>query len=144
MMSRGWTAGLAAGLLLNVLGWIGNQLVLGRMWRTTVSTVTPLRQRTLFNELLSLVPDFVYGIALAWLFLVLVSAGRDRRTAAWQAALLVWAVGAMTTYLGVWNSGLVPGGLAVATTLLALVTFVPTSWVVARLLKMPAPAAVTR
>jgi hypothetical protein len=45
----------------------------------------------------------------------------------------VWAVGAMTTYLGVWNSGLVPGNLAIATTALALLTFAPAAWLVARM-----------
>jgi peptidoglycan/LPS O-acetylase OafA/YrhL len=45
----------------------------------------------------------------------------------------------MMTYLGVWNSGLIRGGLAVATTVLALVTFVPAAWFVARLLETPGP-----
>jgi hypothetical protein len=127
-----WT-GLAAGLLLNVLGWLGNQLVLGHLWKETIATVVPLRERSLMNEALSLVPDFVYGIALAWLF-ALLARGRSRGAAAAVAAAWVWLVGAMTTYLGVWNSGFVPGRLAIATTLLALVLFVPAAWLVSRLL----------
>ncbi|MGH2362835.1 MAG: hypothetical protein ACRDGM_20095 [bacterium] len=133
MKVRTLVAGLAAGFLLNVLGWLGNQLVLGELWSKTVATVAPLRERTWVNEVLSLVPDFIYGVALAWLFASLTAqAGRRPSTAA-KAAFWVWAVGAMPTYLGVWNSGFVPTGLAVATTLLALITFAPAAWLVWKL-----------
>jgi hypothetical protein len=44
-------------------------------------------------------------------------------------------VGALTTYLGIANSGLLPWGLSAATTLLALVTFIPGAWLVHALLK---------
>ncbi len=122
MTRRTMAVGLLTGLLLNIVGWLGNQLVLGRLWRTAISTVAPLRERSWVNEVVSLVPDFVYGVALAWLFVVLVGAGRGRATAAAQAA--------MTTYLGIWNSGLLPGQLAAATTILAFVTFIPGAWLV--------------
>ena len=132
MKARVLWAGLAAGLVLNVLGWLGNQFVLGHLWNETIATVVPLRERTWVNEALSLVPDFVYGIALAWLFAVL-EQGRSRSAAAAAAAAWVWLVGAMTTYLGSWNTGFVPGRLAIATTVLALVLFVPAAWLVSRL-----------
>jgi len=63
----GWNrilrVGLAAGLLMNVLGWIGNQLLLGPLWKDAVQAIVPVRSRTWVNEVVSLVPDFMYGIA---------------------------------------------------------------------------------
>lgn len=70
-MSPGWSrvlrVGLTAGLLMNVLGWIGNQLLLGPLWKDAIQTVVPLRSRTWVNEVVSLVPDLLYGVAIAWL-----------------------------------------------------------------------------
>jgi hypothetical protein len=62
-LNRNLRVGLAAGLLMNVLGWIGNQLILGTLWTDAIQDVVPLRSRTWVNELVSLVPDFMYGIA---------------------------------------------------------------------------------
>lgn len=133
-MSPGWgrilRTGLAAGLLMNVLGWIGNQLLLGPLWKDAIQTVVPLRSRTWVNEIVSLVPDFIYGIAIAWLFAVLAQTrGRNLRTAL-TAALVVWAISVVPTYLGIANSALLPTGLAAATTLVGLVASVPTGWLV--------------
>jgi hypothetical protein len=123
-------AGLAAGLLMNVLGWIGNQLLLGPLWKDAMQTVVPLRSRTWVNEIVSLVPDFMYGIAIAWLFAVLAQTrGRTLRTAL-TAALVVWAISVVPTYLGIANSALLPAGLAAATTLVGLVASAPTGWLV--------------
>ena len=76
--------GLAAGLLMNVAGWIGNQLVLGPPWKDAIQTVVP-------------------------------------------------------TYLGIANSALLPVGLAAATTLVGLVSAVPTAWLVWKWLPRQAP-----
>jgi len=122
--------GLAAGLLLNILGWIGNQLVLGPLWKDAILQVAPLRNRTWVNELVSLVPDFVYGVAMAWLFVVLATQrGMSFRTAL-TAALAVWLVAVVPTYLGIANSGLLPPGLAFATTVVGLLACIPTAWLV--------------
>lgn len=104
-MTVGWNrilrVGLAAGLLMNVLGWIGNQLVLGPLWKDAIQTVVSLRTRTCVNEVVSMVPDFIYGIAIAWLFAV----------------------------------------LAVATTLVGLVSAVPTGWLVWKWLHRQVPSS---
>jgi len=96
-VSPGWhrilRVGLAAGLLMNVLGWIGNQLVLGPLWRDAIQTVVPLRSRTWVNELVSLVPDFMYGIAIAWLFAGLAAATTlVGLVASVPTAWLVWKI----------------------------------------------------
>jgi hypothetical protein len=137
--SRILRAGLAAGLLMNVLGWIGNQLVLGPLWKDAIGAVVPLRSRTWINEVVSLVPDFIYGIAIAWLFAVLAETrGRSLHTAL-TAALAVWAISVVPTYLGIANSALLPVDLAVATTLVGLVASVPTGWLVWRWLRAREP-----
>jgi membrane associated rhomboid family serine protease len=95
-------AGLAAGLLMNVLGWIGNQLVLGPLWQDAIGAVVPLRSRTWINEIVSLVPDLIYGIAIAWLFAVLAETrGRGLGTA--LTAALVGLVASVPTGWLVWR-----------------------------------------
>ncbi len=49
--------------------------------------------------------------------------------------MLVFVVGALITYLGMANSGLLPWRLSVATTILALVTFIPGAWLTERLFR---------
>jgi uncharacterized membrane protein len=124
--------GLAAGLLMNVVGWIGNQLVLGPLWKDAIQTVVPLRSRTWVNELVSLVPDFMYGIAIAWLYVELARGRGPGLGKAVTAALAVWAVTVVPTYLGIANSGLLPVGLAAATTVVGVVSAIPTAWLVWR------------
>jgi hypothetical protein len=125
-------AGLAAGLLMNVVGWIGNQLVLGPLWKDAIQTVVPLRSRTWVNELVSLVPDFIYGIAIAWLYVELARNRGPGLGTAITAALVVWAVTVVPTYLGIANSGLLPFGLAAATTVVGLVSAIPTAWLISK------------
>lgn len=128
-------AGLAAGLLMNVLGWLGNQLVLGSLWKSAIVAAAPRRSRTWVHELVSLVPDFIYGIAVAALFVALARhSGTGLRTAL-VAALAIWGVGVVPAYLGIANSGLLPAELCVATTLVGLVASLPTAWLVQRLLR---------
>jgi len=122
--------GLAAGLLMNVVGWIGNQLVLGPLWKDAIQTVVPLRSRTWINELVSLVPDFIYGIAIAWLYVELARNHGPGIGTAMTAALAVWAVTVVPTYLGIANSGLLPFDLAAATTVVGVVSAIPTAWLV--------------
>ncbi len=57
------------------------------------------------------------------------------------AALLVWAVTVVPTYLGIANSGLLPVGLAAATTVVGLASTLPTGWMVWRSLRTKGTAA---
>jgi hypothetical protein len=120
---------------MNLVGWVGNQLVLGPLWKDAIRTVVPLRERTWVNEAVSLVPDFVYGVAIAWLYIELArTRGRSFGTAL-TAAVVVWAVSVVPTYLGIANSALLPAGLAAATTVVGIVSAVPTAWLVWRWLR---------
>ena len=124
-------SGLTVGLLLNVLGWIGNVFVLGPMWQEAFAGVTTSSWR----DVISLVPDFIYGIAICWLYKALAARYGASFATALRASALVFVVGAFTTYLGVANSGLLPWDLAAATTLLAFVVFLPGAWLVDRLMR---------
>lgn len=129
-------AGLLVGLFLNLLGWLGNVFLLGSLWQEAFSEVTASSWRNSpWRDVISLAPDFIYGVATCWLYAALaVRYGASVMTAL-RASALVFVVGAFTTYLGIANSSLLPWDLAAATTLLALVVFVAGAWLVDRLLR---------
>ena len=129
-------AGLAVGFVLNLLGWLGNVFLLGPMWQEAFTGVTTTAWReSPWRDVISLAPDFIYGIAICWLYSALAARYGASFTTALRASALVFVVGAFTTYLGIANSGLLPWGLAAATTLLAFVVFVAGAWLVDRLLR---------
>jgi hypothetical protein len=101
------STGLLAGLAMNIFGWLGNQLWLGAEWDAAIagSTFASNRVRTLWNEVGSLAPDFVYGLALA------------------------------TPLLGTANASLVPWRVTMLTLLLALAIMLPVSEFVWRRLR---------
>jgi hypothetical protein len=121
--------GLIAGFLMNAFGWLGNQLWLGKEWDAAIagSAFAATRSRTLWNELASLVPDFIYGLVLAWLCaLAARTLGRERRVA-YGVALGLWAVAIATPLLGTANASFMPWRVTLLTSLLALVIMVPVS-----------------
>ena len=134
MPSRVFSTGLLAGLVMNVFGWIGNQLWLGREWDAAIagSGFAAARERTLWNEVGSLGPDFVYGIALAWLCVVAAKAYGNSRSIAYRAAGLLWLVAIATPLLGTANASLVPWRVTILTLLLALVIMIPVTELVWR------------
>ncbi|MBX3703066.1 MAG: hypothetical protein KF822_04780 [Steroidobacteraceae bacterium] len=135
-----WT--LAFGLLWNVLGWLGNNLLLGEAWDAVAAQLAPSFAAPwggLVRELASLASDFVYAFAFVWLF------ARMRTQTGGSAialVLVIWLAGAATTYLAIVNSGFLPLSIAVKTGTLALVIFVATApllpWALRRVEKRPA------
>ncbi len=133
---RIWTVGLLTGVLLNVTGWVGNNFVLGGLWRdvgTPLSSV-PWRQ-SVGRDVLSFVPDFIYGVAIVWLIVAIRPRSHDYRSAAWRAGLFVAIVGGITTYFAIANSGFIPWRLAVASFVLVLGTKLPLAVLAGRLLE---------
>ena len=129
-------AGLLVGFVLNLLGWLGNVFLLGPMWQEAFTGVATTAWRdSPWRDVISLVPDFIYGIAICWLYAALAARYGASFATALRASALVFVVGAFTTYLGIANSGLLPWGLAAATTLLAFVVFMPGAWLVERLMR---------
>lgn len=129
-------SGLILGLFLNFLGWIGNVFLLGQLWEAAFLSIPVTAWRASpWQDVISLLPDFVYGIAICWAYAGLAPRyGRSVATAL-RATALVFTVGALTTYVGIANSGLLPWTIAAATTLLALVTFVPGAWLAHALMR---------
>ena len=62
-------AGMLVGLLLNAIGWLGNVFLLGPLWRSAFTEIaaTPWRESP-WRDVISLAPDFIYGIAMCWLY----------------------------------------------------------------------------
>lgn len=120
-----WT--LAFGLLWNVLGWLGNNLLLGAAWDAVGARLAPAFAPPwggLARELMTFASDFIYAFAFVWLF------ARMREQTARSAiglVLVVWLAGAATTYLAIVNSGFLPVSIAMQTGILALVIFVATA-----------------
>lgn len=134
MTRRIVSTGLLAGLLMNVFGWLGNQLWLGGEWEAAVagSAFAATRERTVWHEIASLMPDFVYGLALAWLVVLAArTLGRQRRVA-YRVAFGLWVVAIATPLLGTANASLVPWRVTLLTLLLALGILIPVSELVWR------------
>lgn len=116
--------GLAFGLGFNVLGWLGNNLLLGADWDAANAGVRAgfaAPWPGLMREAVTLVSDFAYAFALVWLF-----ANARRQTVGFAVRLSValWLVGVALLYLVMVNAGFLPVGVAVKTSLLALAIFV--------------------
>jgi len=130
MRSTGWGTllwlGLMVGLALNVTGWLGNNLVLGSLWNTVDVGATGAGWRaSIWSDVFSLLPDFVYGLAIVWLCSALRAGFDGWVEPALVAGALVALVGGITTYFAVANAGFIPWRLALASFLLVVVTKVP-------------------
>lgn len=127
--------GLLIGFLLNLTGWLGNNLLLGSLWDEVGRSLAPVAWRdTLWSEIFSLLPDFVYGIAIAWLLAKLISCNEPLAVAALQTGLFISLLGGVTTYFAIANSGFIPWNLALASFVLVFATKLPLSFLAAYLL----------
>lgn len=133
--------GLLIGFLLNLTGWLGNNFILGSMWDEVGTTLTPVAWRaSIWSDVFSLVPDFIYGLAIAWLIVKLQGTHESSLTVAVSAGLFISLVGGITTYFAIANSGFVPWNLALASFGLVLATKLPLAILAgALLLRNPAP-----
>jgi hypothetical protein len=137
-MLRFLTAVLVTGLILNLTGWLGNVLLLGPMWeRAAVLAPPPMHSPfpPLAHAILQFVSDFVFGFILCLVYrLASAGWGGSKTLLALLCAIIVWLGGVPMTYLGLVNGGYLPGGISVATTILALVTFIIVAPLLPRLL----------
>lgn len=137
-------ATLVMGLLLNALGWAGNVFLLGGLWDHAAQVAPPPLSPPfpgLARDLLTFVSDFVFALVWSCVFALARPAWRGSTlTLALATAALVWLGGVPMTYLGIVNSGYLPADVAVATSVLALVTFLLVSPLMPRLLPA-APAS---
>jgi len=127
--------GLLTGLLLNITGWLGNNFILGSMWDELGASLIPVPWRqSIWSDLFSLVPDFVYGVAISWLIARLRNAHESILATSIKVGILISLVGGITTYFALANSGFVPWTLALASFVLVLVCKVPLAILAGRLL----------
>ena len=129
--------GLLVGLVLNVLGGIGNSTLLREAWREAVphTPVSALStSQLIFGTALATVSDFIFAIAFCWVYVAIQPRYGPGISTATRAAVLIWIVGVVVFYIAEVSSGTTPLGLSVATTTLALVTFVPAVWIAWKLL----------
>ena len=120
-------AGLMIGFLLNLTGWAGNVFLLGSMWEQAV-TLAPPPMHSPFSPLahviLQFVSDFVFGFVLCVVYLLASKGWRgSKMTLAFLCGVAVWLGGVPMCYLGLVNGGYLPAGISIATTVLALLTF---------------------
>ncbi len=117
-MRRLLVAVLVTGFLLDLTGWAGNVYVLGSLWAKAGVLALPW-------SVLGFVPGF--GLAFVWCLVYRLSSpswGRSKTQLALVTAGIVWLGGVAMSNIGLVNAGHLPLGISMATTLLALVTFV--------------------
>ena len=120
------TVGLLVGFLLNLLGWLGNNFLLTSFWQEVGETLAPVVWRnSIWRDIFSLAPDFLYGIAIAWLCARLRSSYRSFWSASLMSGVFVSVVGGITTYFAIANSGFIPWKLAFLSFLLVVATKLP-------------------
>lgn len=118
--------GLIIGFLLNIIGWLGNNIILGSMWDDLGASLPPVAWReSVWSDVFSLAPDFGYGIAIAWMVEKLQKIYESTLSASVRAGIFVSLVGGITTYFAIANSGFVPWKLAIASFVLVLVSKIP-------------------
>lgn len=118
---------IVLGVIFNLLGWVGNNFVLGDLWDQAgaqISHAFAPPWPPLVKEAVTLASDFVYSFALVWIY-----ANARRRTAlfALKLAFIVWLAGAAIVYLTLVNSGFLPFEIAAKSSILALIIFLATA-----------------
>lgn len=135
-LSRIIWIGLLVGFLLNLTGWLGNNFLLGSMWNSvTVPDYSANWRSSIWREVFSLFPDFIYGLAIVWLCARLHAAYSSMAAASLRAGILVSLVGGLTTYFAIANSGFIVWPLTFASFVLVLATKLPLAYLAGRLLE---------
>lgn len=127
--------GLLVGLALNVTGWLGNNLLLGRWWASVEVGQGVEWRASVWSDVFSCVPDFVYGLAIAWLCTVLRPGFGSWVSPSLLSGMLVALVGGITTYFAIANSGFIPWPLAIASFGLVVATKLPLALAAGRILE---------
>jgi len=118
--------GLLVGFLLNLTGWLGNNIILGSMWDNLNGRLTPSSwTESIWSDVFSLIPDFIYGLAIVWMIEKVRTKYVSTVSASVNVGVFISVVGGITTYFAIANSGFVPWKLAFASFLLVLTCKVP-------------------
>lgn len=101
----------------------------------TIPDYSAAWRATLWRELFSLLPDFLYGLVIAWLCTRLRPAYASMAASALRVSIAVSLAGGITTYFAIANSGFIPWRLALASFGLVLVTKIPLALLAGKLLE---------
>ena len=127
MIVRTVGAALVLGTVLNIVGWIGNALVLRDLWEAAARDMPApplLLEPRWITDVLSLVSDYVFATVLCFAYAIAAPGWRWSMTSlAFTLSFLVWLAGVPMTYLAFFAAGYLPVSVSVATSLWALVTF---------------------
>lgn len=134
--SRILSIGLLVGFLLNLTGWLGNNFLLGSLWdNVSVPEYSASWRGTLWREIFSLFPDFLYGLAMVWLCATLRPLYSSMAVTSFRVGIFVSLVGGITTYFAIANSGFIMWPLALASFVLVLATKIPLAFWAGKMLE---------
>jgi hypothetical protein len=134
--------GLAIGVLLNVVGVMGNGVLLRGAWAQAMPVRPAGAMTGWLSIVVSLLSDFVFGPSLVWLYAAMLPRFGATFATAMRASLVIWVLAVAVPYLGIVRIGWLPVGVVVATSLVALVGFVPAAWMTMQFYRKPdAPGA---
>ena len=118
--------GLFIGFLLNLTGWLGNNILLKDMWVDVGVALPEVAWRSnIWSDIFSLAPDFLYGFAIAWLCTALKTDSYSTIFNSLRVGVFVSLLGGITTYFAIANSGFIPWKLALASFFLVIITKLP-------------------
>ena len=136
--------GLAAGVALNIIGFLGNGMLLGKRMEAEMAATAPsLAGRGMSPGMITfaVVTQFVVGILLVWLYAAMRPRFGPGFATAAKAALVIWVCG-LLFYQDWMHLGLMSGTTYLAASAIALVNLLVGAWVGGMLYKEEgAPAA---
>jgi hypothetical protein len=123
--------GIAAGIVMNVLGFLGQGMLLGARMNAEMDAVVPgLSQRMVTGASIAInvLTQLVIGVLLVWLYAAMRPRfGPGFKTAAY-AALVIWLCG-LLFYSGWYLTGMMLASTYVFVSLVALVTLLAGAYV---------------
>ena len=129
--------GLAAGVVMNVVGFVGFGMLLGPRFNAEMDAVVAglsTKMNSGANMGMTIVSQFVIGLLLAWLYAAMRPRfGPGVKTAVY-AALVVWVCGDLF-YLDNWQSGMMSMTSYVYAACMMLVGLIAAAWVAGMMYK---------
>jgi uncharacterized membrane protein len=129
------TAGLAAGLVLNVIDFVANTFILGNRMKAELDAVNPQLWSAMNdpkNIAWFVALDFLLGILIVWLYAAIRPRFGAGPSTAVRAGVFAWVVASLM-WLYFYFMGLTSMASYAMGTILALLNFVVSAWVGGRL-----------
>jgi hypothetical protein len=134
--------GLAAGVVMNIIDFVVNMFILGARMKAEAEAFKPGMSESMNSTAVMVsyvVMDLILGIALVWTYAAIRPRfGPGMKTASY-AAILFWILGGIF-FSGYLHNGMMSMGLWVSFAVFALVNFLVSAWVGARLYSEDATA----